>query len=95
MMLVVLRKGLLLSILVVFYVTSYSTLLNYNAVHAIVSQRSKTMVLPPLVLKVLAGEFKGLVADLIILDVGAQLGMELKRDGKEGHRIVKKQYRPE
>lgn len=85
------RQGLFFLLFLGFYAASYNTLLNHRANQAIVSQRSVGWGLPPLVLKALAGEFQGLVADLMVLDIGAQLGTELVRNPKGGYRTVAKQ----
>lgn len=89
---VLLRNFLLLSFFVCFYAACYNALLNHRTAHAIASQRSTLWTLPPLALKALAGEFKGLAADLIVLEAGAQLGTEVVRDPQGGFRTVKKQY---
>lgn len=86
------RNALLFAILVSLYAASYHTLLSYRADQAVSAQHSSSWNLPPLVLKVLAGEFKGLVADLIVLEAGARLGTELARNSQGGYRVVKKQY---
>lgn len=87
-----LRQGIFCLLLLGFYMASYNALLDHRAEYAISGQRSLGWEFPPYVLKALAGEFKGLVADLIVLEVGAQLGTELVRDPKGGYRTVKKQY---
>jgi len=74
------------------YVASYHTLLSYRADHVVRSQHSSSWNLPPLVLQVLAGEFKGLVADLMVLEAGARLGTEVVRNPQGGFRVVPKQY---
>ncbi|MBA3015773.1 MAG: hypothetical protein KKD63_03370 [Proteobacteria bacterium] len=88
-----LRQGLLFLTLLCFYAASYNALLNYRSTPSNIAQHSRRWAsLPPLVLQALAGEFKGLLADLIVLDIGAQLGTELVRDPSGGFRTVKKQY---
>ncbi len=89
---VLLRQGLLFIFLFGFYAASYNTLLNLRADQATASQRSVGWDLPPNALKALAGEFKGLAADLMVLDIGAQLGTEVVRDAKGGYRIVTKHF---
>lgn len=88
-----LRQGLFFLFLLSFYAASYHALLNHRADQTNISQHSAGWGgLPPLVLKVLAGEFKGLVADLMVLDIGAQLGTELVRDPQGGFRTVTKEF---
>lgn len=88
-----LRDGLIFLVLLCFYALSYQALLSHRAALVDISQRPAAWSsLPPLVLKVLAGEFKGLVADLIILEVGAQLGTDVVRDANGTFRIINKQY---
>lgn len=86
------RNLLLCALLACFYAASYHSLLSYRADHGTHWRQSSSWNLPPLVLKVLAGEFKGLVADLIVLEAGARLGTELVRNPQGGFRIVPKQY---
>jgi len=75
------------------YAVSYHALLNYRVRHAVsAAQQSSNWNFPPPVLKVLAGEFKGVIADLIVLEVGARLGTEMARNPQGGYRILKKQY---
>lgn len=75
-----------------FYGVSYQTLLTYRTDYAIHKQNSNRWNLPPLMLKVIAGEFKGLVADLIVLEAGARLGTELIRNPQGGYKYVPKHY---
>ena len=86
------RQGLLLVVLCGLYAISYQALLTYRSDHGVHRQRSVGWNLPPVVLKVLAGEFKGLMADLIVLEAGAQLGTEVVRDPQGGFRVVDKEY---
>ena len=87
------RQGILFLFLLGFYAAAYNALLDFRVEHATASQPSVGWgALPPNVLKMLAGEFKGLAADFMVLDIGAQLGTELVRDSRGGYRIVKKQY---
>lgn len=86
------RNLLLGVVLVCCYAISYNALLNQRTSHAAQAQSTSAWALPPLVLKVLAGEFKGLIADLIVLEVGAQLGTEVVRDPRGGLRTIKKEY---
>ncbi len=87
-----LRNGIIFLSLFCFYAVSYNALLNYRAIHAINTQRSTGWSLPPTMSKMLAGEFKGLVADYIVLDVGALLGTEVVRNPKGGYKTINKQY---
>ena len=82
------RQGLLLVVLCGLYAISYQALLTYRSDHGVHRQRSVGWNLPPVVLKVLAGEFKGLMADLIVLEAGAQLGTEVVRNPQGGFRVV-------
>jgi hypothetical protein len=80
-------------LLIGFYAASYSALLQQRSE---VSQASRSSSgiwnLPPVALLALAGEFKGLIADYLTLEVGAQMGTELVRKPEGGFRVVKKQY---
>lgn len=87
-----LRNGLVFFSLVCFYAASYNALLDHKSGRAMGKQGAAGWDLPPLLLKVLAVEFKGLVADLIVLDIGAQLGTAVVRDPKGGYKTVVKQY---
>lgn len=79
--------------LVCFYVSSYYGLLQQRSN---TQQKVRTNIgiwnLPPLALLALAGEFKGLMADYLTLEAGAQLGTELARNPEGGFRVVKKVY---
>ena len=79
--------------LVCFYVSSYYGLLQQRSN---TQQTVRTNIgiwnLPPLALHALAGEFKGLVADYLTLEAGAQLGTELARNPDGSFRVVKKIY---
>lgn len=86
------RYGVLFCALFGLYAASYQALLSYRANHAVQAHQSGNWNLPPLVLQVLAGEFKGLVADLMVMEVGARLGTELVRNPEGGFRVVPKQY---
>lgn len=80
-------------ILIGFYVASYSALLQQRGnIHQTRHSSSGIWNLPPVALLALAGEFKGLMADYLTLEVGAQLGAELIRKPEGGLRVVKKQY---
>jgi hypothetical protein len=48
--------------------------------------------LPPAVILAIAGEFKGLVADYLTLEAGAQLGTELKRRADGSFEVVVKDH---
>lgn len=80
-------------VLLGFYVASYSALLQQRSeISQTSSSSSGLWNLPPVMLLALAGEFKGLMADYLTLEVGAQLGTELVRKPEGGLRVVKKQY---
>lgn len=55
-------------------------------------EQSHAWSLPAPLLIALAGEFKGIVADLIVLEAGAQLGMETIRDQAGGFKTTKPDY---
>ena len=80
-------------VLVSLYVASYSALLHYRQD----SERdahsgSGIWDLPPLALLFLAGEFKGMLANYLTLEAGAQLGTELRRKSDGGFEVVPKEY---
>lgn len=79
--------------LICFYAASYNALLQQrdNAAQAVRSG-SGIWNLPPMALLAVAGEFKGLMADYLTLEAGAQLGTELVRRPEGGLWVVKKQY---
>jgi len=76
-----------------FYAASYNALLQQRD-DAAQSGRSSSGIwnLPPVALLAIAGEFKGLMADYLTLEAGAQLGTELVRKPEGGFLVVKKQY---
>jgi hypothetical protein len=80
-------------ILTCFYAASYNALLQQRG-DARQAARSSSGIwnLPPMALLAVAGEFKGLMADYLTMEAGAQLGTELVRKPEGGVRIVKKQY---
>ncbi len=88
------RRNILPIILLLgLYGACYSTLLAYRDTFSLSRQHTSTAwTLPPLVLKVLAGEFRGLIADLITLEAGALLGTEVVRTPEGKHMVVNKQY---
>lgn len=79
--------------LVCFYAASYNALLQQRS-NAGQAARSSSGIwnLPPVALLALAGEFKGLMADYLTMEVSAQLGTEVMRKPEGGFRTVKKQY---
>lgn len=80
-------------ILACFYAASYNALLQLrNTVHQTKQHSSGIWNLPPVALLAIVGEFKGLMADYLTLEAGAQLGTELVRNPTGGFRTVKKQY---
>ena len=79
--------------LIGFYFASYNGLLHHRATAGRAQHQATGLWdLPPVVLLALAGEFKGLMADYLTLEAGAQLGAELVRTPDGGYRTVKKQY---
>jgi hypothetical protein len=48
---------------------------------------SRSWTMPSTMLKILAGEHKGLLADLVVLEIGAMLGTEVMRN-PEGYEVV-------
>jgi hypothetical protein len=79
--------------LVCFYAVSYNALLQQRSYARQTAHPSSGIWnLPPVALLALAGEFKGLMADYLTMEAGAQLGTELVRKPEGGFRIVKKQY---
>lgn len=49
-------------------------------------QASSTMAnLPPFALKAVSGEFKGIVANMLLLQAGARIGTKVEKDGKGGY----------
>jgi len=84
---------LILLLLIGSYTASYSALLQQHD-HARETARSSSgsWNLPPVMLLALAGEFKGLMADYLTLEAGAQLGAELVRTPEGGYRTIKKHY---
>jgi len=80
-------------VFICFYVASYSALLQHrNNVPETAHTTSGIWNLPPVALLAVAGEFKGLMADYLTLEAGAQLGTELVRKPEGGYRIVKKEH---
>lgn len=79
--------------LIAFYAASYNALLQQRSNAGSTEQRTSGIWnLPPMALRALAGEFKGLVADYLTLEAGARLGSELVRTPEGSYRTVKKQY---
>lgn len=80
-------------VLLGFYTASYNALLQQRSIVGRTEQRSSGIWnLPPMALLAIAGEFKGLMADYLTMEAGAQLGTEMVRNPAGGFRIVKKQY---
>lgn len=80
-------------ILVCFYAASYNALLQQRSNTSQTKQHSSGIWnLPPVALLAIAGEFKGLMADYLTMEAGAQLGSELVRKPEGGFRVVKKNY---
>lgn len=79
--------------LIGFYAASYSALLQQRSeVNQASRSSSGIWNLPPVALLALAGEFKGLMADYLTMEAGAQMGTEMVRKPEGGFRVVKKQY---
>lgn len=86
-------KFLIILPLIGFYAASYNTLLQQRSNAGPAEQRTSGIWnLPPMALRALTGEFKGLVADYLTLEAGARLGAELVRTPEGRYRTVKKQY---
>ena len=87
---------LLLCFFIGIYVSSNVLLQNYRLHPSrTINQAASLWTMPPVVLKVLAGEFKGLISDLIVLDVGAQLGTHVLRTKEGDYKAInKKQHWP-
>jgi hypothetical protein len=73
------------------YITSHLALYSEEALDQRWIERQygsrRAWDVPTLLLQVLAGEFKGLLADLIVMEAGAQLGTEVISTGA-GHEVV-------
>lgn len=79
--------------LIGFYVLSYNALLQQRGESRQTSHSSSGIWdLPTPMLLAVAGEFKGLMADYLTIEVSAQLGAELIRTPEGGHILVKKKY---
>ncbi len=80
-------------VLLCCYTASYNALLQQRSqTSQTAHSRSGIWNLPPAALLALAGEFKGLMADYLTLEAGAQLGTQLLRKPEGGFQVVKKQY---
>ena len=76
-----------------FYMASYNALLQQRDKTKQQRQTSSGLWnLPATALLAVAGEFKGLMADYLTLEAGAQLGTQLIRKPEGGFQVVKKQY---
>ncbi len=84
--------GILFFILVGFcYFWSYRSVQAYRPAYSDEQQPvSSIQTLNPVVLKILAGEFRGIAADLMLFDLGARLGADIRRAKGGGFREVKK-----
>jgi hypothetical protein len=78
--------------LVFFYIASYNALLHLHKTNYTPRSSSGIWNLPPVALLVIAGEFKGVIADYLTLEVGAQLGTELIRTPEGGFKVVQKHF---
>jgi hypothetical protein len=79
--------------LVCFYAASYHALLQHRSdISQTKRSSSGIWTLPPMALLAVAGEFKGLMADYLTMEAGAQLGTQLIRKPEGGFQTVKKEY---
>jgi hypothetical protein len=89
----IVRHIILFLVLVSLYVGIHNGLRLQRAASLANQQRTASAwTLPAVVLKIISGEFKGIIADLIVLDVGAQLGTEIVRIRGSGYGTVRKDY---
>ncbi len=73
------------------YYWSYSGIQAYRPVFSDeMPPVSSIQTLSPVVLKIFAGEFRGIAADFILFDLGARLGADIRRVNGGGFREVKK-----
>lgn len=80
-------------VIICFYVASYNALLQkYDSTKQRTNSNSGIWNLPSLALLVVAGEFKGIIADYLTLEAGARLGTELIRKPEGGFQVAKKHY---
>ena len=85
------RNTLLLAFLGLIYVTSHVGILHRHHNNSLTQQQPSTIEsLPTLLLQIISGEFKGIVANFAILEAGAQIGTELKRTPDGKYKTVKK-----
>lgn len=67
-------------LLIGFYAGSYSTMLKHWAATSTTTESpSGIWNLPPVLISIIAGEFKGLMADYLTLEAGAQMGTKVIR----------------
>lgn len=89
----IIRNILLLLVMAALYAGSHMGLLFQRGSSAVREQRiPSAWTLPPLVLEIVAGEFKGIIADLIVLEAGSQLGTEVIKIAGGGYKVVPKEY---
>jgi len=74
-----------------FYVVSFNSLAHFQSNEPQNYKTAGVWDLSPVMLQMVAGEFKGLMADYLTLDVGAQLGTEVIRDAEGEKSIVIKE----
>lgn len=73
------------------FAASYGSLLSLNThTGGKGSQTEGIWNLPPILLSVLAGEFKGLLADYCVLEAGARMGEQIQRTNEGKYKIVNK-----
>lgn len=80
-------------VLLIFYGASFTALLKQRS-HERISAQSSFGIwnLPQAALLALAGEFKGLMANYLTLEAGAQIGTQVIRKPQGGFEVVKKNY---
>lgn len=79
---------LLFLLCLVLYLPCSLFLQHYRVKHAFQSS-SLVLVLPPAALKILAGEFRGVLVDKIILDIGSFLGSKQKPTRQDWDNIIR------
>lgn len=71
------------------YVISYTSLSTAKHNNTNIKNASGIEQLPPIVLSIIAGEFKGLLADYLVIDAGSRVGTKIIRN-REGNFIEEK-----
>lgn len=70
-------------LLIVFFTMSYKALQNIRVDYQIKQDKSPSIQIPPVFLKMIAGEFKGLVADYALIEAASIVGKSEKITEKE------------